>query len=229
MIKKSLRAYITRRQFIFMILAHGKVIRVFFFERVKEEIDRVFEIVVVLAHFHRVNHCHQRVKVLFVRWCFVKDVAHQCAIQQRFGVSPKWVAAFLPAVGIGNQNICQLQDILFRMNVMERVIVERLFEVDGVEESNLILFLFQQVSALDEQTAFGVCYDIAGMALHEIGLQKVAGFAAARSADDQDVFVPRRPGVFGAAVHGQPFRLCQQDVVFENGVDKRLDVLARSP
>ena len=75
----------------------------------------------------------------------------------------------------------------------------------------------------------GVCYDIAGMALHEIGLQKVAGLAAARTADDQHVFVSRRPGVFGAAVHGQPFRLRQQDVVFENGVDKRLDVLARSP
>ena len=130
---------------------------------------------------------------------------------------------------IGNQNICQLQDVLFRMDVMERVIVERLFEVDGVEESNLILFLFQQMSALDEQAAFGICYDIAGMALHEIGLQKVAGLAAARTADDQDVFVPRRPGAFGAAVHGQPFRLRQQNVVFENGVDKRLDVLARSP
>ena len=65
--------------------------------------------------------------------------------------------------------------------------------------------------------------------MHEIGLQKVAGLAAARTADDQDVFVPRRPGAFGAAVHGQPFRLRQQNVVFENGVDKRLDVLARSP
>ena len=36
-------------------------------------------------------------------------------------------------------------------------------------------------------------------------------------------------GSLGAAVHGQPFRLRQQDVIFENGVDKRLDVLARSP
>lgn len=57
-----------------MILAHGKVIRVFFFERIKEQIDGVFEIVVVLAHFHRVNHCHQRVEVLLVRWCFIEDV-----------------------------------------------------------------------------------------------------------------------------------------------------------
>ena len=54
------------------------------------------------------------------------------------------------------------------MNVMERVIVERLFEVDGVEEANLILFLFQQVSALDEQAALRVCHNIGRMALHQV-------------------------------------------------------------
>ena len=39
-----------------------------------------------------------------------------------------------------------------------------------------------------------VCYDIAGMALHEIGLQKVAGLAAARTtrdADDEIVHAPK--------------------------------------
>ena len=75
----------------------------------------------------------------------------------------------------------------------------------------------------------GVCYDIAGMALHKIGLQKVAGLAAARTADHQHVFVSRRSRVFGAAVHGQPLGLRQDDVIGKCGIDIRIDVLARSP
>ena len=135
---------------------HSEVIRVFFFERIKEQIDGVLEIVVVLAHFHRVNHRHQRVEVLLMRRRFVEDIAHQRAVQQHFGVAPERIAAFLSAVGVGNQDVCQLQNILFRVDVMERVIVKRLLEIDGVEETNLVLFLFQQVSALNEQAAFRV-------------------------------------------------------------------------
>lgn len=39
MIKKSLRAYITGSELIFLILTQGKMIRVFLFQRVKEKVN----------------------------------------------------------------------------------------------------------------------------------------------------------------------------------------------
>ena len=51
----------------------------------------------------------------------------------------------------------------------------------------------------------------------------------AGTADNQHVFVSRRLGVLGAAVHRQAFRLRQNDVVGEYRVHVRPDVLFRSP
>ena len=49
------------------------------------------------------------------------------------------------------------------------------------------------------------------------------------AADDQDIFVPRRFRVFGAAIHRQPLRLRENDVVLKRGIDVGLDVLGGSP
>lgn len=42
-------------------------------------------------------------------------------------------------------------------------------------------------------------------------------------------FIPRRFGVFGAAIHRQPLRLRENDVVLKCGIDVGLDVLGGSP
>ena len=65
--------------------------------------------------------------------------------------------------------------------------------------------------------------------LHEVRLDKKARFAAAGAADDQHVFIPRRPRVFGTIVHGQALGLREDDVVLEYRVDIRRDVLMRAP
>lgn len=65
--------------------------------------------------------------------------------------------------------------------------------------------------------------------MEQIGLQPKAGLARAAAADDQDIFVPRRFWVFGAAVHRQPLRLRENDVVLKCGIDVELDVLGGSP
>ncbi len=44
MIKKSLRAYISRRQLEFVVLPDGKVVRVFLFQRVKQQVHGIFEV-----------------------------------------------------------------------------------------------------------------------------------------------------------------------------------------
>ena len=65
--------------------------------------------------------------------------------------------------------------------------------------------------------------------LHEVGLDEKPRLAAAGAAHHQHVFVPRGFRVLGAAVHGQPLRLGENDVVGKGGVYIRLDVLRAAP
>jgi len=75
LIKKSFRAYNTRRQFVFFVLLDCKMFRVFFFQTFKHEVNRVLEILVVLAGFRRIYHFKQRREVLLVLWGFIPDIA----------------------------------------------------------------------------------------------------------------------------------------------------------
>ena len=107
-------------------------------------------------------------------------------------------------------------------------------KIDRVHHLNAVAEMPQHPAALDDQTAFRVGHNertgvFLRYALHEIWFDEESRLAAARTADHQHVFVSRRSRVFGAAVHGQPFRLRQDDVIGKCGIDIRLDVLRRSP
>ena len=64
---------------------------------------------------------------------------------------------------------------------------------------------------------------------YEVWLQKKPRLAAAGAANNQHIFVPGGLGVLGAAVHGKPFRLRQDDVVLKFGGDIGRDVLGVAP
>lgn len=51
------------------------------------------------------------------------------------------------------------------------------------------------------------------MALEQVGLDEKPRLAGARTADDQDIFVPCVLGFLRAARHGDPLRLGKQDVL----------------
>ena len=51
------------------------MLRVFFFQTFKHEVNRVLEILVVLAGFRRIYHFKQRREVLLVLWGFIPDIA----------------------------------------------------------------------------------------------------------------------------------------------------------
>ena len=67
------------------------------------------------------------------------------------------------------------------------------------------------------------------MHLKKIGGNPKSRLAASRPAHDQDIFVPCRLGVFGAAGHGDTLRLGQDDVVLKLGGHIRLDVFGIAP
>ena len=147
---------------------------------------------------------------------------------------PKWIAAFTLAARVGNQAVYQLEDVFFTANIRQRIIVHALGKIDRVHHLNAVAEMPQHPAALDDQTAFRVGHnERAGVflrhTLHEIWFDEESRLAAARTADHQHVFVPRRSRVFGAAVHRQPLGLRQDDVVGKYEIDIRLDVLRRPP
>ena len=87
----------------------------------------------------------------------------------------------------------------------------------------------EHLPALHQDGPLGIRDHIGRVHLHQVRLQPEAGLAGAGTADNQHIFVPGGPGVFGAAVHGQAFRLGQDHVVAEYRVNVGGNVLAGSP
>ena len=82
MIKKSLRAYITRRQFVFAVLLDREVIRVTGFQLVEHLVHGILEGFIVLSGFRGIDHFEQGSKVFLVIRCLVPDVTDEGCIVQ---------------------------------------------------------------------------------------------------------------------------------------------------
>ena len=110
------------------------------------------------------------------------DVADQGAIQKRLCLHPEIVAGFAVSLGIADQGVDQLQNVLFAVDVGEGVIVHTLGKIDGIEYLDAVVVLLQQSAALDHDTAFWIGDDernriVFRLALHEIGLDEKARFS----------------------------------------------------
>ena len=205
-----------------------------FFQCFKHQIDGILEIFVVLPNLHRVNHADQHRKVsIFFRNNTIQ-IADQGGIEQRFRLFPEGVVAFTLSFCIENQAVYQFQNILFAMDIRQRIIVHRLFEIDCVEYLDAVAASLKQAAALNEDAALRVSHNertgiFVRHALHEIRFDEKSRLAAARAADNQYVFVAGIRRVLRAAAHREPFRLRQNHVVGKHGVDKGLDILRRTP
>ena len=120
MIKKSLRAYITGGQLIFLILAHRKVVWLLGFQCIKHQVYGVFELLVILTDFHGVDELNEGGEVLLLYRSLIMDIANKRAVQQGFCFYPEIVSGLAFAFGIGDQRCYQLQDVLFAMDIGER-------------------------------------------------------------------------------------------------------------
>ena len=75
---------------------------------------------------------------------------------------PEIVTGFALALGVGDQRRDQLQNVLFRVDVGERVVVHGLLEVQGIENLDLIPVLLQRMAAGNHDVPFGIGDDEAG-------------------------------------------------------------------
>ena len=102
-------------------------------------------------------------------------------------------------------------------------------EIDGVQRLDDIAALFEHLAALYQHRTLGIDHHIRGMSLKQLRCEPKAGFAGAGRADPAEIEVAGIGGIFGASIHGKPFRGGQQHIVFKLGIKERFDVLFRSP
>ena len=108
------------------------------------------------------------------------------------------------------------------MDISEGVIVHALFEVDRIEDLDVISTSFQQFACFQNDCTLGISHDngisfafsvlgcLRWQALHDVRLDEESGFTAAGTADDDDVLVSAIGGTGTAsAVHGQAFCFCE--------------------
>ena len=166
-------------QLVFSPLAHGKVVGVTLAELPECDIYVVFKGFIILTHLHCIDEFHKCCEVLFLLRRFIVDVADQRRVKQGLRLEPEIIASFSFALGVGNQGVDQLQNILLAVNVGERIVVHRLFEVDSVEHLDLVSCVLHQPAALDQETSFRVSDHIGTVELHELRLHKEPRFTGA--------------------------------------------------
>ena len=132
------------------------------FQLLERDIHGIFKGLVILAHFHRIDQLDKRGEVLLFFGGFVMDVADQGTIQKGLCLYPEVVTGFAVPFGITYQGVDQLQNVLFRVDVGERVVVHGLLEVQGIENLDLIPVLLQRMAAGNHDVPFGIGDDEAG-------------------------------------------------------------------
>ena len=102
-------------------------------------------------------------------------------------------------------------------------------KIYAVENLDLIAPALEKGPDLPQHAALGIDHHIRGMSLKQLRCEPKASFARAGRADTAKIEVAGVGWIFGAGVHGKPFRGGQQHIVFKLVVNERLDVFFVSP
>ena len=109
LIKKSFRAYNTRRHLEFAVLLDGKVVRLPFLQLRKEQVHRALISFVILSGFTGIDKVQKCDEVLFFLRGLVPNVADQCGIIEAFRFDPEIFRRFFSfALRVHNQCVHQL-------------------------------------------------------------------------------------------------------------------------
>ena len=117
---------------------------------IEHQIYCIFEVFIILSCFGCVDHFQQGREVHFILRSLIPDISDQCLIIQFLGFYPEGFTGLVAfTFGIGDDRIDQLQDILFGMDIHERVVVHALLKVDEIQHFDLIFCLCQKIPAFD--------------------------------------------------------------------------------
>ena len=85
--------------------------------------------------------------------------------QKSFAFLPEWIAARTVPLRVCHKGRDEFQDVLFAVDVAERIVVHRLLEVDGVQDFHLIAVFQHGLPTFKHDCTFRISYDIGGVAL----------------------------------------------------------------
>ena len=145
-------------QFIELVLPPCKAVWLLFCQIFKEQINRILIILVLLGHLHGVEHFQQRSKILFLSRGFVVQIGNQRGQQKPFRLVPERIAALTFTFGVGHKGRDQLQNILFLVDICERIVAHGLVKIYGVHRPDFISVLQQGKAAFLNETAFWVSH-----------------------------------------------------------------------
>ena len=83
------------------------------------------------------------------------EIPDERRIEKPLRFLPEIVSALSVSFGVRNQYGYQFQNIFLAADICKGIVMERLFEVDGVEDLDAVLSLLQELSAFYQNTAFG--------------------------------------------------------------------------
>ena len=144
---KNALSSLARRLFVNLIFPHCYMGWVSFLQRLKQQVQWGWVLVIFLHHPRTLQHKHQHFKGLFLLRRFTKQVQHKGGIQCDFRLLPKGVVGrALGRRGIFYQIIHQLQHVRFLTDIAEGVIAIRLTGMDQVKYLNIVALAFQEMA-----------------------------------------------------------------------------------
>ena len=168
---------------------------------VKHIVNGILVVFIILSNFHTVQHIHKGVEVTLLLRGLKDDIPDQSAIQKGFRFRPKFIALFAVPFGVSNQGTHKFQNVVFRPNIRQRVIVHGLGKIHAVEQLDFISLPDQKRPHLAQNTALGIDHYIRAMGLQQLGGQPETAFSAAARTDNTAVEIAGVGWIFGPSVH----------------------------
>ena len=205
------------------------MVRLLLFQVFKHQIHRILEILIILTDLHGIDKFDERGKVLFLLGCLIMDVADESTIEQCLCLVPERIAALTITLGICHECGSQLQDILFTVDIGERIIMHGLVKIDCVEDFDPVIRVNKCISNLEQSRALRIRQNIGRMKLQQVRLNPEPGFTGTGAADDQYILVSGIGRILRTVAHHQSFCLCEDHIVLKDRIDEGLDVLRATP
>ena len=203
--------------------------RILFLQLFEHDIDGIFEVLVILTDLHGIQHLQKRIEVLFLLRRLIMDIPDQRCIKQCFRFRPEFITGLSLAFRVRDECGDQFQNVLFAMNIGERIVFHGLTEVDRIQHPDLIAILQKRAAAGEKDLAFRIRDHVAAVHLEKIGFQPESRLAGPGSADDKDILVSRILRILGPALHSKGFCLSQDHVLLKIRIDEWLDIFPCPP
>lgn len=107
--------------------------------------------------------------------------------------------------------------------------MHRLFEVDGIENLDVVVVLQKGIATLYDDTALRVCDYIGAVHLEQIGLQPKASLTGTGTTNNQNIFVSGIGRIFRTVAHHQSLCFCENHIVLKLWSHKRFNIFGGSP